>query len=296
MFSVDFQDFENFDKRKDYINNLSFDFIQFDNFDLEYNKYVLNFVDDEFQKQNLNEIDFEGKNDSSQKINLIEDSPKIKKPMNDNHNLETNYKTNKDKIFLCSKEKKRKLGRKRTEIGKHNKFCKDNLTRKLKGKLFDAILNYINASFVTNKFEIFKTNLNIKKKPFFLKIKQDIIKNINVNFNLNLLNSKLKKIFSNEISKKVISFGLNYNKNLIDKIYKENKYHKVIAILEKTFLECLEQFRGTKNYNELKGLEKEYQYVIEDFVNKGESIEYISMFKSFVENFEEYYKVKKGKK
>ena len=63
MFSVDFQDFENFDKRKDYINNLSFDFIQFDNFDLEYNKYVLNFVDDEFQKQNLNEIDFEGKND-----------------------------------------------------------------------------------------------------------------------------------------------------------------------------------------------------------------------------------------
>ena len=61
-------------------------------------------------------------------------------------------------------------------------------------------------------------------------------------------------------------------------------------------MECLEQFRGTKNYNELKGLEKEYQYVIEDFVNKGESIEYISMFKSFVENFEEYYKVKKGKK
>ena len=63
MFSVDFQDFENFDNHKDYINNLSFDFIQFDNFDLEYNKYVLNFVDDEFQKQNLNEIDFEGKND-----------------------------------------------------------------------------------------------------------------------------------------------------------------------------------------------------------------------------------------
>ena len=172
------------------------------------------------------------------------------------------------------------------------------MTRKLKSKLFDAILKILNGSFDP---AIFVTKNNLNKlysniKPFFLKIKQDIIKNINVNNNLKLLNSKLKDIFSNEVSEKFASFGINYNKNLINKIYKENKYHKVISILERTFLECLEQFRGTKNYKELKGLEEEYKNIIYNFIEEGENNEYITKFKYFVNDFEEIYKKKKPRK
>ena len=217
----------------------------------------------------------------------------------DKMNKETNYKTNKIQIFYCSKIPK-KLGRKRKYIygGKHNKFSNDNMTRKLKSKLFEAILKILNDSFSPVIFETSKNNLNkiYNIKPFFLKIKQDIIKNINVNNNLKLLNSKLKDIFSNEVSKKVASFGLNYNKNLINTIYKEKKHHKVISILERTFLESLEQFRGSKNYNELKGLEKEYKNTINNLIEKGETNEYIRKFKNFVNDFEEVYKKKKAKK
>ena len=64
-----------------------------------------------------------------------------------------------------------------------------------------------------------------------------------------------------------ILFGhiIDYNKKLVEKIYEERIQEKTIAILVKTFLECLEHFRGNKFYKELEGLEKEYQNVIKSF-------------------------------
>ena len=258
------------------------------------------FEDDEFKEINENELYFIS-NDKKLKENEIKNKiipiQKIDEEMK--MNKETNSKTNKMAIFLCSKNRKR-LGRKRknTTCGKHNKFSKDNLTRKLKVKLFDAILNYINQSFIPIKFitsNNFVKNRN-NKKQFFVKINQEIIKNINVKENLNLLNTKLKDIFSNEVSIKNTSFGLNYNKYLINKIYEEKQQHKVISILEMTFLECLEQFRGTKNNDKLKGLEEFYKKMIIEFKNIGEEKEYIYQFQNFVKNFENYYKNKKGRK
>jgi hypothetical protein len=60
-----------------------------------------------------------------------------------------------------------------------------------------------------------------------------------------------------------------------------------------TFNQCLEQFRGSKKYKELDGLEKELQNVINDLKEKGESEEYISDFIDLVNTFEEYYMNKK---
>ena len=62
-----------------------------------------------------------------------------------------------------------KIGKKRKNYknGKHDKFCYDNLTRKVKSKLFEAILNILNSF----KYKIF----------FFLKIKQNFILNIKQN-------------------------------------------------------------------------------------------------------------------
>ena len=54
-------------------------------------------------------------------------------------------------IFRITKEMKQDqnvVGRKRKDGqgGKHNKYCYDNVTRKLKTKLFESILNYLNSS------------------------------------------------------------------------------------------------------------------------------------------------------
>ena len=190
----------------------------------------------------------------------------------------------------------KKRGRKGKNSGKkgaHDKYSEDNLVRKLKTKLFEAILNYLNFSF--NNFHILNSkNILICKKRFFLKIKQEIIKNINVNFNLSLFNSKLKDIFSNDISKKIKRFNKNHNRDLVTEIYEEKEETKVISILERTFLECLEQFRGSKEYEELKGLEKYQTFVIRDFKAEGKSQDYIDKFIYIMNTFEKSYKEKKS--
>ena len=173
--------------------------------------------------------------------------------------------------------------------GKHNKFCYDNMTRKLKSRLFAAILSVLNLS-----IKGIETNnsLNNSEKiywPFFLKINQDIIKDINVMSNQNLLKSKLKDILSNDICKKVKKYGIDFNRKLIEKLYRENTQTKTISILEKTFFDCLEHFRGTIKYKELEGLEEEYKNTINKFKEDGETKEYIEQFEEFTKKFEIYY-------
>ena len=179
--------------------------------------------------------------------------------------------------------------------GVHDKYSDDNLTLKLKVKLFEAILNYINNNFkeipsINNK------NILVCEKPFLVKIKQKVIKNINVKYSQDLFNSKLKDIFSLDISKKIKKLKPSYNRDLINKIYEEKEQTKIISILNKTFLECLEQFRGSKNYEELEGLEKYYDDVINEFNAKGESQDYIEKFKYIANTFEKTYQEKKAKK
>ena len=91
----------------------------------------------------------------------------------------------------------------------------------MKSKIFDVILSFLNLSIkeipiINDYFLTKKINYS---KPFFLKIEQDIIKNINKDFNRNILKSKLKVIFSYKISKIIKKYNPYYYKNLIEKIY-----------------------------------------------------------------------------
>ena len=208
-------------------------------------------------------------------------------------NISKQFKeSNKNEILI-------QVGRKRKneQGGKHDKYYYDNVTRKLKTKLFEAILVILNASF--KKVQIENPKKYSKKilyaKDFFLKINQEIIKDINVENNKILLKTQLKDIFSNKVSKKYERYGLDYNKKLVEKIYDERIQEKTIAILEKTFLECLEHFRGSKFYKELEGLEEEYKNVIKSFRDIGESEEYIQIFQDLANRFEDYYENKKSR-
>ena len=206
-------------------------------------------------------------------------------------------KTKKDKIFLIYKEAKKKVrkGRK-TKFqsgGKHNKFSSDNMIRKIKVFLFSVLLRFINQS-IKQESQTGEQNLKEKdySKTFLVKVKQEIILKINVEYNLKLLDSKLKNIFSNDISKKVKSLDLDINKNLIKEIFAQNKLVKTKQILNMTLYQCLEHFRGTKYYKELAGLEKEFNFVINDLKIKGENEKYISEFIYLINTFKEFYNKK----
>jgi len=166
----------------------------------------------DFQEESLNgdinslqlyETDFFNSNKS---LNL---TPKFSNLANNKTNERTNLITEnvnkKDKIFTIKKMKSKKnnlLGRKRfsektldnnNEKG-HTKYAFDNTVRKIKSRLFQAIINLLN-----NNLEEESKLLQIKdrkrkipiRKESFLKINQQIISNTTVQYNLNLLNKTL---------------------------------------------------------------------------------------------------------
>ena len=211
-------------------------------------------------------------------------------------------------IFEIIKINQKKLGRKRkgnNQNSKHNKYDGDNIIRKLKCFLVNALLEIINSSIEEREEEepnkILKTkkikNWSVNKKPFLLKIDQEIIHNINIDYNLNLLKLTLRELFSNDISKKYLKkFKKSYNREIIQSLYKDNNNTKTIGILNMTFKECLDYLSGSNFNNELQGLEIEYKKIIDSFKKDGESEEYINLFKYYIKNFENYYNNKRKTK
>ena len=195
-------------------------------------------------------------------------------------NFSTGYSSNLSKnenSYLNNFKKKEKL------------FNYDNMTRKFKRVFFESILNFIKSS-----MKKVQTSANKYEKPILLKIEQHFISDTNVNFNKDLIQKKLRQIFSNNVSSKYSNYGLDYNRKLIEKIYNEKIQTKVIDILEMTFLECLEHLRGSKHYEQLEGLENVYEIVINE-LEKKENDEYMVNFKEFVNRFEQYYENKRSR-
>ena len=236
------------------------------------------------------------KNDShySNSSQKTESSTEKNQSKNLEEKTESSTEKNHSKIFEITKDKQKRLSRKKRAndcAGKEKKLKKDNskaglrndnIIKKIKTKLLDFSKDLINDS-------LRESNINS-----FYKINKAFTQNINVYFINQFLYLKLKDIFSNDISPKGKILGNSYNKKLIDKVYKDNKI-KTINILEKTFLECLEHFRGTKYYEELNGLEEKYKELINEFKNKGKGEEYIDQFKYIINNFENDYHKKKGR-
>ena len=196
-------------------------------------------------------------------------------------NSNTPNQQNTRRVFIY-----KSLGKKRIR----DKCSYDNIFMKLKINIFKAILNYMNT--LIQPVELKNEIINKKKpkiNPFFLQINKKVIKQEN------LLNSQLKDIFSYDVSLRYQSYGLDYNRKLVNKIYEENTNKRLISALERTFFECLEQLRGSKKYEELEGLEKEYEIVIKKFEIKEENNDFNNNFNFLINNYENYLDIK-GKK
>lgn len=196
------------------------------------------------------------------------------------------------KMIFEEKEKEPKekqfLGKKRLDEN-HTKNAFDNIVRKIKSKLFGAIIIILNKS-LEEKNKVEKKDKREKKgerkNECFLKPEQQIILQTNVKENLELLDMKLREIFSKKVSEKVKNYSkehqLDYNKNFIEKIKDDPKKQKTNEILDMTFFQCLEHFRGSQKYEALNGLEIEYENVIEEM---NDDIEYKD---NFIENLRKY--------
>ena len=218
------------------------------------------------------------------------------------------------KIFSITKEPKEKieikdqeekphnelLGKKR-QCENHTKFAFDNVVRKIKSKLFGALLIILNKSLEKdqnpNSKQDFKEKKGEVKTECFLKPDQKIIIQTNVEENKKLLDSKLRDIFSQKVSTKAKNYSkqyqLDYNKNFIEKIKNDETRKKTNDILDMTFLQCMEHFRGSKRYEALNGLEKEYENVIKEMRDEED---YMESFVEQLNKFEIMYSQKKARK
>ena len=205
----------------------------------------------------------------------------------------TSIEIPKEKKFLVKKRyfnvnSKKKTGRKpKYPVSniEHTKYSDDNILRKIKVKFLQKLIKYINGKINPKYFGVVKL-----LKP----LKGEISQDNTINFNRQLMDSKLKDIFSNnEINGKFKLCEKDYNKNVIDEIYKNN-IQEIINIFELTFLEAFNIFRGT-NENEFTDFEK-LNTVLEELKLKENDNEYVSKFQKVVMDFENYYLQKKPRK
>jgi len=221
-----------------------------------------------------------------------------------------------EKIKKVNKNKRKNLlGRKRnsdkenseksSNKKQHTKNAFDNISRKIRGKIFGAVLIFLNKVFNEEEENdldepIFPKGKQRKRKiPIqnvsFLQINQEIIIQNNVSENLDLLKKTLREIFSGSVSKKVKNYGLDHNQLLIQKIKESKGKARTNKILDMTFLQCLEHFRKSKMYEELSGLELQYDNMIEEMNEKHEK-EYMDNFVECLNNYEALYRQKRPKK
>jgi hypothetical protein len=270
-------------------------FFEYEENSLGSNKDIFDGFDYNEKKENVQQNSIEN---SSKTTETNTDKEKKEKETKIDNIEKTDYLIQGD-IFSIKKEPKIKFEEKETKekdlLGKkrldenHTKNAFDNIVRKIKSKLFGAIIIILNKS-LEEKNKVEKNDKRGKKgerkNECFLKPEQQIILQTNVKENLELLDMKLREIFSKKVSEKVKNYSkehqLDYNKNFIEKIKDDPKKQKTNEILDMTFFQCLEHFRGSQKYEALNGLEIEYENVIEDM---NDDIEYKD---NFIENLRKY--------
>ena len=184
------------------------------------------------------------------------------------------------------------LGRKRRgDKGKrvHSKETPDNQMRKVKSYYMKYINENVNSSLSPNHKKL-------------LKITPYVNENLNINYNLDLMEKRIKKMYAeNPINKRHSKKTTDkyYNRDLVEEIYDKNEETEAIRILDMTFFEYLD-FMRKNDLNKFK------QDLIQKEVKNGESqqeaIRYVNKLVELLMGYENWFKTKtprtsrKGKK
>lgn len=206
------------------------------------------------------------------------------------YNIQIPQRRNKITFNITSTQ----LGRKRksdTSKRGHTKFSDDNIIRKIKVILLNAIYDHCNNKIRT----IYENNVGLKKQKQLLKINSEQIKQSTVKFNKNFLNKKLKNIFSENICKRYENYRLDYNKNLIEDLLNEKdeiKKTQFENLFNLTFLDCLKHFRGIKTFPELIDMTL-FEEACKQFENEDDYKDYKIFLEYYTEYLEDIINIKK---
>ena len=155
----------------------------------------------------------------------------------------------------------------------------DNEIKKGRNILLNSIFRFVNK-----KIRIIFNNdigkgISIKQ---FVKISKKELNHSNVEFDKNYLNTKLKEIFSGDISGKFTNFLINKNEKLLQNLIKIDYFKE---LFELTFLQCIEHINGTKFIPLLEGFET----LDEILLNEEEKLKEndIENYKYIIENYKQ---------
>lgn len=222
--------------------------------------------------------------------NNISTSPLINEEKNQQEKeikVETGEELKENKI-LGKKRKASNLKR------KHNKFCDDNLRRKIKHIIISNLLNFINKKIYDFYDGDLGEGMLIKK---FLTLKHEQTANAIIDYNIKFLDKKIADILSDDISTIYTNYPKEHNKNLIRKLIEDkdkdiNINNYFINLFQLTFLQCLKHFRKSENIKELEGF-IDYDEFLKQF---NQEKDYKECLEYYIQNYEEIIRAKKSRK
>ena len=203
-------------------------------------------------------------------------------------------------------EKTIKLKRRGRQSKKHNnmihdKMKSDNIIKKLKGKIFEYAILFLNI--ISNKKDKGEKLVNLNYN--------DYINGLNRKENLKYLNMKLKDLFSQDISLRFSTKPKDFNKKLIKKILNKNTDETIKFAFNITLRDWLDLFTLKKSVEELLkennfadkdidyGKIKESIFDVGEFLNEimdKNGNEYLTPFIFLLYNYERWFSIKKERK
>ena len=206
--------------------------------------------------------------------------------------------SNKKKIYKITKDFKGKgrIKKNTNFVGKHNKFAEDNIIRKIKGRFLEYCRLYINYSY--KKYFLNNTQTNKKYHNLLQKIDSKIVKQIKKERNIEWFDTKLYKIFSQNVSEKCSQYKEDYNKKQIKLLYDKNEVTDVIQILNMPVREMYENFILNKKREGFKTLENDLEEIKKKMIEENEDNieEYLNKYEYIAQNLESIFMKKNPRK
>ena len=221
------------------------------------------------------------------------------------------------------KEQKKKSGRKRkgdTSDSNHNKYSPDNIIKKIKAKILDYLLKFINKLLYSildkNTIKSCLKEINISKYEENSDI--NLIKNIDYKIfinnmkkdsNIKFLELTIGKLLSNKLSTKFKTIENNSNKKIIEELLKQS--NEILSFIFNLKLgDWLDVFLYKKNFGEFKIMnkkmnEEQIKIIMNSFQRADELLIsicqkfdtiYVSRFICYLYNFERWFLIKIGRK
>ena len=221
-----------------------------------------------------------------------------------NQKRKRNRTKNKENENENENEEVKKRGRKKKDDDtdrKHGKYAPDNIMKKIKSKLLEKIISFINR--IVNKSN------EESKKEIFKKLDYKYTNQMKQDLDLKLLNSSLKDILIKDISPKYTNLDPNSNRVKLEEILEKEKNDEIIMfVLNLSFREFIELFCLKKTMKDIESSKKidsnmlqrlknnfpRIDSLLSDISEKNDKV-YLSYFIFHLYNYEQWFSTKIGR-